>query len=143
MSEIILELIYQGNTIKILCKRNEYMKDIFKRYLIQINKDINEVYFMHNGKRIKEELRLEEINNKDNEIKILVYTINDNNIGNKEILKQNKDIICPECGKICLIDLKDYKIKLNKCINKHSTENILLEEFSDLQKNNEFNIICN
>ena len=100
MSEIILELIYQGNTIKIQSKRNECMKDIFKRYLTQINKDINEVYFMHNGKRIKEELKLEEINNKDNKIEILVYNINDKNIGNKEVLNQNKDIICPECGKI-------------------------------------------
>ena len=65
-----------------------------------------------NENKIKEELNLEEFNNKDNEIKInetkiLVNNINDKNIENKEILKQSKDIICPECGEICLIDIKD------------------------------------
>ena len=119
------------------------MKDIFKRYLIKINKDISEVYFVYNGDKIKEELKLEGINNKDNEIKILVYNINDTNIKNNEkILKTYIDIICPECGNICLLDIKDYKIILNKCVNKHNTENILLDEFNDLQKNKELNLIC-
>jgi len=144
MTEVTLNFIYQGNTIKIQCKRNEYMKEIIKIFLDKISKDKNEVFFMCYGSKINEELNLEEVNKKDKEIEIMVYDINDKNIKNKkEALKQNKDIICPECGNICLIDFKDYKIILNKCINKHSTENILLEEFYDLQKNNESNIICN
>ena len=71
MNEINLDFIYQGNTIKIQCQRNDYMKDIFKRYLVKISKDINDVYFMCNGNRINEELKVEEINNKDSEIKII------------------------------------------------------------------------
>ena len=134
MSEVTLDFIYQGNSIKVQSKRSEYMKDIFKGYLNKINKDIKEVYFMCNGNKIKEELKLEEINNKDNEIKILVNNINDKNIENKDELKEYKDIICPECGNICLLDIKDYKIILNKCVINHSTENILLDEFNDLQK---------
>ena len=68
MSEVTLDFIYQGNSIKIQSKSSEYMKDIFKGYLNKINKDINEVYFICNGNKIKEELKLEGINNKDKEI---------------------------------------------------------------------------
>ena len=111
------------------------MKDIFKGYLNKINKDINEVYFLSNGDKINEELKLEDINNKGNEIKILVNDINNKNIENKEkIVKEYKDIICLECGNICLLDIKEYKIILNKCVNKHSTDNILLDEFNRFTK---------
>ena len=140
MSRIILNFFYNGKITKIQSKKNEYMKDIFKRYLIKINKDINDVYFMCNGNKINKELKLEEINNKDNEIKILVNDVNCENIENKKILKSS--IICPECGNICILNIKDYKIRLNKCINKHNNEYILLDEYNDLQKNNELNILC-
>ena len=98
------------------------MKDIIKRYIIKLGKDLNDVYFTCNGNKINEKLKLEEINNKENEIKILVNDINDKNADNKgEMSNQNEDIICPECGNVCLIDINDYKIRLNKCINKHNT----------------------
>ena len=113
-------------------------KNEYKKY----NKVMNS-----NENKIEEELNLEEFNNKDNEIKInetkiLVNNINDKNIENKEILKQSKDIICPECGEICLMDIKDYKIILNNCKNKHNRENILFDEYNNLQKINELDILC-
>ena len=143
MSRIILNFFYNGKITKIQSKKNEYMKDIFKRYLIKINKDINDVYFMCNGNKINKELKLEEINNKDNEIEILVNDIKDENIETKITLKQSKDVICPKCGDICLIDIEDYKIKLNNCINKHNIEKILLDEYNNLESSNELNIFCN
>ena len=143
MNEIFLEFIYHGNSMIIKCERNEYMKDIFKRYLIKINKNLNDVYFLCNGNKINEELKLEEINNKDNEIKILVNNIKDSVINSTQLLNQSKDIICPKCGNICIIDFKDYKITLNKCNNNHSIKNILLDEFTNLQNINEFCNNCN
>ena len=65
---------------KIQCKRNEYMRDIYKRYLIKINKIIDDVYFMCYGNKINEDLKLEKINNKDNEIEILINDIKEENI---------------------------------------------------------------
>ena len=59
MAEVNLEFIYQGNAIKVQCKRNEFMKDIFKRYLAKIKKDINTLYFICNGNKINEEVKLE------------------------------------------------------------------------------------
>ena len=103
MTDVNLDFIYQGNAIRIQGKRNEYVKDIVKRYIVKIGKDLNDIYFMSNGNKINQELKLEEINNKDKEIKVLVNDINDKNINNKEEeSKQNKDILCPECGNICL-----------------------------------------
>ena len=119
------------------------MKDIFGRYLIKINKSKNDVFFLYNGNKIKEELKLEEINKEDNEIRILVRDILDMNIKNEEDLKQFKDIICPKCGNICLINFKNYIIKLNNCKNNHSIDNILFDEFNNLQKINELCNICN
>ena len=143
MTEVILDFIYQGTKIQIYCKKNEYMKDIFKRYLTKIEKDINDLYFICNGSKINEELKLEDLNNKDNEINIFVSDLNEKKNENKgEIIKQSKDIICPECGNICSIEFKDYKIILNKCIKNHSIENILFNEFNDLQKYNESSIVC-
>ena len=84
MTEVNLDFIYQGSTIRIQGKRNEYMKDIIKRYIVKIDKDIKDVYFICNGNKISTELKLEEINNKDKEIKILVGDVNDKNAKNKE-----------------------------------------------------------
>ena len=42
-----------------------------------------------------------------------------------EGLIKSKDIICPQCKHNCLLDIKDYKIKLYDCKNSHETNNIL------------------
>ena len=61
METIILNFIFNGEEIKIQCKKGEYMKEIFKKYVIKINKDIKELYFLFKGGKINEELKLEEI----------------------------------------------------------------------------------
>ena len=136
-----LNFQYNGNLIKVQAKRNEYMKDIFPRFLTKINKSISEVFFIYDGTILKEELKLEEINNKDNEIQILVSDCEcDTPI--KPKLIQSKDIICPECGEICLINIEDYKMSLNGCNNKHCKENILLDEYTNLQLIDESETKC-
>ena len=137
MEEIILEFVFNGQITKISCNRDEYMKNIFKRYLTRIKKDSKEVCFIYKGLKINPESKLNQINSKDDEIKILVY----NNI-NKEIIKLSKDIICPECGDNCLITINDYKITLNNCNKRHNLTNILFEEFNNTQMINELNILC-
>ena len=115
MEDIILNFNYKGQEVKIQCKKNENMNDIFKRYTNKIKKDINNIYFIYNGNIINNnKIKLEEINSKENEINILVYDINNKN--NERINEgEYKDIICPYCGENCLIKIKDYKINLSKC----------------------------
>ena len=141
MENICLNFNYKGQYNKIKCKKNENLYDIFKRYSNKINKDINNIFFIYNGTLINHNnLKLEEINNKDNEINILVFDINNNNneIKNK---REYKDIICPYCREMCVIEINDYKINLNKCDNKHNINNILLDEFNNTQVIDE--IKCN
>ena len=143
MAEIILNFIYNNHELKIPAKRNEFMKDIFKRYIIKIEKNINDIYFLYNGNKINDEIKLEEINNLDNNINILVYEYMDiDENENKYTIKHSKDIICPICSENCLISIEDYKIKLNQCDNEHQMPNLLLDEFNDSQKIDESKIIC-
>ena len=65
MAETIINFIYENNSIKIYCKKEEYMKDIFKRYLTKINKKMEDIFFLYNSNKINDELKLEQINNKD------------------------------------------------------------------------------
>ena len=140
MAEVIIDFIFNGQMIKIPCKRNEFMKDIFKRYLLKLNKGIKNICFVYNGYRINGDIKLEAFNKSDKEIQIMVVQMN--NI-KREIIQQSKDIICPECGENCLLSIGNYKINLHNCKNKHNLSNILFEEFNDTQKINELTILCN
>ena len=140
MADAIIDFIYNGQIIKFACKKNELMKNIFKKYLLKINKSIKNVCFLYKGYKINGDIKLEQINNKDKEIQIYVVPVN--NI-KKEVIKHSKDIICPECGENCLLSIDNYKIGLNNCKNGHNLTNILFEEYFDIQKINELTILCN
>ena len=49
-------------------------------------------------------------------------------------------IICPQCGEHSLIRIKNYKISLYDCKNRHKNDNILLNEFAKTQ-NRDFSYI--
>ena len=55
---------------------------------------------------------------------------------------KSNDIICPECGKYSLISIKNYKISLSNCQNKHNINNIPLDEFEKTQNINFSKITC-
>ena len=94
MTETIINFIYEGKKIKIYCKKDEFMKDIYKKYIIKINKEIKDIFFLYNGNIINGDIKLEQINNKDNEISILVFEYNQNNIKQNfnQILRSKKGI---------------------------------------------------
>ena len=52
MEDIILNFDYNGQEVKMQCKKNENMNDIFKRYTNNINKNINDIYFINKYKFI-------------------------------------------------------------------------------------------
>ena len=55
--------------------------------------------------------------------------------------KKREYIICPECKEKCFITFKDYKINFN-CKQNHITNNILLEDYLETQKNRKI-LKCN
>ena len=117
MTEIFINFFYNTKEFRIKAKRNEFMKDIIKKFAKQVNINIKDICFIYKDKVIDLELKLEDINNIDKNINILAFELN-NNI-NQENFGQIKDIICPKCGKNCLIKIENYKIIFNCCNNNN------------------------
>ena len=113
--------IYEGQEISIQCNEEDKMKDIINKFKRKIKEGDNNLSFIYNENKI--------INDK-NENKINILVKNDKN--EKEII--SNEIICPECKENILINIKDYTIDLYECKNGHQIENILLNEFENLQK---------
>ena len=130
---------YNGKEMKIQCKLSEQMKDIFQKYKLKTNIN-NNVFYLYNGTKINEELKLEEIINSHdknlNQLNILVY---DETTEDNKTLKESKEILCPICKENVIIDLKNYKLEM-KCKNNHVNK-ISFKNYNnkiDLSK-----IICN
>ena len=135
----MVEVLFNYNGIEtiIQCNINDKMKDIINKYIIKTEKNNNNIYYLYNGDKIKEELSFnEQANENDNKRKkmnILVY-IKEENINNKENIIKSKDVICPECKENILINIKDYRVNLYECKNNHTKNNISLEEYENTQK---------
>ena len=72
MEEVIVTFIFNGTYNNIQAKRCDYMKDIFNKFSIKAEKNIENLVFLYNGIKINEELRLKEINKNEKEIIILL-----------------------------------------------------------------------
>ena len=142
MTSVTISFEYDQEILKIQCSRDEYMKDIFQRYLIKLNKGIRDPYYLYKGTIINPELKLEQINNKDDELKILVRCSDDEDENNENKYKYSNEIICPDCQEICLLDVNDYKFDLYGCKNNHS-QKLLFNEFKETQLIDQSKIICN
>jgi hypothetical protein len=119
------------------------MKEIFEKFEIKANLENNSVFYLYNGNKLDKEMKLEEIignNDINNDINIIVNSIDD--IKNNNLIK-SKYIKCPECQEDIRIKINDYKIKLYECKNKHNIDNILLEEYENIEKIDISKIICN
>ena len=87
---------YKGSNIEILCNEDEKMRDIINKLSNKIEYN-NNIFFIYNGNKINEELKIKEIiNEEDKKRNIINILINENNktqiIENKNELKE---IICP------------------------------------------------
>ena len=92
MSEsIIITFILNGIEINVQSDRNQYMKDIFSKFCIKASKKMKDIYFLYKGEMIDKNLKLNQINNKDKEIKILVNEYS-NDMNNKSNQNQHKII---------------------------------------------------
>ena len=135
---------YFGRDTLIQCKNEDKLEDICEQYCKKLHKKINELKFIYLGDILNIELKIKDvINKKDKEnlkMNVLVYDRHSTYINERII--NSKDIICPECGELCLINFDNYRIQLSNCINNH--KNIIsLNEFERSQNINEDKIICN
>ena len=142
MTEVNLIFLYKGQNIEIQAKRDQYMKDIFSSLNNKVAKEVKNLFFLYNGQSINENLKLEQINNKDNKITILVQELVNEDTQEGEDNSEQKNILCPICGNSCIINIDDYKITLNRCENDHNNDNIFLKDFNEIQNSIKSKILC-
>lgn len=117
---------FEGKVVEIKCKRSEYIKDIIKQYTKNLEKDLENIFFLYKGNTINKEMEIEEmIKKEENELQILVYEL-ENDDKNEQKLKDSEVFICPSCKEMCLFNISDYKIYLNNCKNNHCFSNLIL-----------------
>ena len=139
MEKIIF--IYNGKSTTIQCQKDEYLKDICQKFASKVNAELSKIYFLYGGKVLDINQTFNNIYDKNyNIIKILVYSLENNNSNNS---KENpKEIICPKCENNCLINFDEYKINTSGCKFYHNTNNITLNEFINSQKIDSSKKIC-
>ena len=137
-----INFLFNGFNEALEYEKENNMNEIFIKYAEKIQRDIKELFFLHNGDLINPEKTLRQLNEKGNEVKILVFEFDEEET-NQEVIKQSKDIICPICKEICMIVFNDYKISFNNCKNGHTFSNVLFNEFDNFQEINESTILCN
>ena len=142
-----VEFNYQQNKIIIQGNLSDSFESITKKYVNKANLDINNIYFISNGKIISKEGKLKNImsesDKKNNKIIILVNSINSTIIKENTNIKVSNEVICPECKEICKYEINNYQIKLFDCKNGHIIENIKLDEFKNKQIIDISQIKCN
>ena len=142
----MVEIIFNYNQIETIIQANlnDSFSSVIEKFINKTQLDINNIYFMSNGKIISKSGYIVNIMNNSEKIDkkkiILVLSIN-STINNTNMIK-SKDIICPICKEICIYDIKDYKIKLYGCKKGHIINNIKLDEFNNKQNIDISSIKC-
>ena len=145
MSRVIFT--YNSSTYIINCQKDDLMLKICKRFSLEIDVELNKLYFLYNGTIINYLLTYnDQANNEDKEggtMNVLAYLDEDEN-GNNENKNMiiSKDIICPKCRDICLLKIKNYKISFYNCKKNEKLDKISLDEYENLQKIDQSEIVC-
>ena len=87
MSKVIF--IFEGQRVEIQCKNEDRMRDICIKLAIKIDKNINNLYFLYDGKMINLELKYKE---KNKDIQRKKHEIELNKIQESEI-RHNKNVL--------------------------------------------------
>ena len=109
------KVIYTYNEMQttIQCDVQDLLRDINKKFLTKVETELDKVYFLYDGDKVKEDLTFQEaINDMDKESNTMRVLVNEiNKESTKEVFMKSEEIICPKCNESIRIHLKDYKIK--------------------------------
>ena len=141
---IEVEFIFQSKKYNNQHKKEDSMKDICQKFISKIGKK-EDYQFLYNGQSINFQLNFNQIANEIDKgrgkMAILVNPTKNEEDIKKEI--KSEEIICPECGEICLINFHDYNITFSDCKNNHKVGSMFFNEFDNTQKIDESKIVCN
>ena len=141
-----VELIYNGVITTLQCNESDKIKNILNKFLMNLGKNMYDLFFLYGGQVIQENKTFNEIANSEDKkrkkISILVFDNKTSSIYQNTNLKKSKFIICPKCHDNIRINIKNFKIKLFNCHNKHIIDNLSITEFNNSQLIDESKIIC-
>ena len=141
-------IIFNKEKTVIECSNENYIDDIFNKFIKMINIKKNEIIFFYRGKKITQNIKINKFINKNDleKNKINIFGFKVKHISKEKLIYNKnkfKEIICPECGEICKIKFDGYKIILYECKNNHNIKNIKLENFFEIQNIGKSKIKCN
>ena len=141
---IEVEFIYQSKSFYNQHKEEETMKDICQKFTSKIGKNLEDFQFLYSGQSINFQSTFNELANevdkRQGKMTILVEPTKNEEDIKKEI--KSKEIICPKCGEMCLINFHDYNITISDCKNNHKVESMFFNEYDNTQKIDESKILC-
>ena len=102
------------------------------------------IIYLYNGGSINYELTfIKQANELDkNRLKMNIIVYNENEDKNNKNEATSKNIICPKCKEFAIMNIKNFKINLHGCKNKHNIQNIPLNKYEETQKIDLTKIIC-
>ena len=134
---IKVKLVYFHNEYLATIKEEDNITNILINYSKMMNKEIKDLDFFYKGKKLKfdKKLKLNELNNSS----IIIFVINSNL--KYQTISESKQIICPSCRNLALLNIKNEKIITNNCINRHNPI-MDLDKFISEENFDESNIKC-
>jgi len=140
MSKIIF-IVYRENKYEIMLKDNKLDINIFDEYSKKINRKINELLFLYQGKNLSL-INSQQIFHNSKFKKNIVISVYNININNK-INNISENFICPGCKNLTFLNFNDNNI--NNCKNKFidcSCKYTSITEFMNKQFIDEKEIKC-
>jgi len=141
-----VNFIYMKNSYEIKYNKNDLsITDLLINYSSKININMSQLRFLYKGRNIfsNEKNKKKKLNEfKDNNIKIFVYNIKikkNKNTNNEDL----KDIICPICKNVAIINNNNDKFSLNCLHNNHKFIDLTINWLYESQYFNESLINCN
>ena len=133
----IIKFIYENNIFEMIFEGNDSIKNIIDKYMKLLSIEIKDLLFLYKGINILEKKdRFIKFKNKN----IIISIINKNNNKNRDIIEL-KNIICPDCKELAIININEENININ-CINNHKKD-YFINSFIESQNIKENEIKCN
>jgi len=120
-----------GVDVTIQCSKEDKIKDICQKFANKVQKNINSLLFLYEGNQLNFLSSFKELAKNKNEIKVLVYT------------KEDDDFTCPKCGekiKLNTEKIDDIILSINNLKEIIDSAKLLIENMIKVSTENNVNI---
>lgn len=116
----------------IIKNKDKLITTLLINYSSIINKTINQLYFICNGKHLSINNKKRIIDLKKKNIIIFVFDL-ENNKNKENENRKLTNIICSECENIAIANSYDSKLSIENCVNNHKITDLSIDIFLYLQ----------